>query len=559
MGSYDDLRHVLTHIDDLAGKPDAWKDGLDPQLIRDVNGWLKSDTGAWGADYTDPQTKQTYLNRHRSNSGSTPQVPDEALNTIRGKHPELFNPQTKAPVTPSPSDTTTPKPPSQQQPPARDQREPVLTDEQNKGHTAEAVQKLENKLKNRTDRSTEADRLLAEALLNAHETTQTGAQRLNKIQKEIENAVNTSTVLDTPMGVRELHNFLNSKLQDIRDVVHTASFDAETQKNMLSALSGFYTNPTSTTGADTPRNGTTTTGGGSGNGLGLGGLGLGGGEGLGGGLLGEGGPLAQGIGAASGLIPALSQIPQTLPGAVAGIPGALLGGSGLGTARTGRDLGELFGTGAEHSDDHDKDKNKDKDKEDALGALFNDPLLNPPANGTNQNPPPSVVPNLTGPNATVTGLTNPSSGPTAVTVTDANGATMTVTADNPQLAAVINDVANGTSPEQAYRNHGMATAPPANAPTTLFDTNRLRPGSYGTYSSGDLVVALGPHRVLLDGHAQPIAAAMKTGFLGWHEPPAATTSTGAPAATPQPPAAAVNTAAPNLPAASSPATNPTTH
>ena len=43
MASYDDLRNVIEHIGDKTGDPNAWQQGLTPQQIRDVNGWLASD------------------------------------------------------------------------------------------------------------------------------------------------------------------------------------------------------------------------------------------------------------------------------------------------------------------------------------------------------------------------------------------------------------------------------------------------------------------------------------------------------------------------------------
>ena len=101
MASYDDLRNVIEHIGDKTGDPDAWQQGLTPQQIRDVNGWLASD-GSDYRGYQDPETGVVYEDRSHQNSSVNPAVPDDALDRIRQAHWQLFDPATKAPIAPAP-------------------------------------------------------------------------------------------------------------------------------------------------------------------------------------------------------------------------------------------------------------------------------------------------------------------------------------------------------------------------------------------------------------------------------------------------------------------------
>lgn len=95
---------------------------------------------------------------------------------------------------------------------------------------------------------------------------------------------------------------------------------------------------------------------------------------------------------------------------------------------------------------------------------------------------------------------------------------MVYTADNPKLAAAVADVSQGTPPLEAFRKHDIAI--PTSPPATPLDPGQLRFGSYGTYANGDIVVALDPQQVIIDGKVKPISsAATKPGFLGWHHPP----------------------------------------
>ncbi|SKO35446.1 Biofilm regulator BssS [Mycobacteroides abscessus subsp. abscessus] len=550
MASYDDLRQAIRHITDLTHDPNAWKQGLTPQQVRDVNGWQES--SRTGRDYTDPETGATYYHRN-VNHGRYPQVPDDAINRIRDQHPTMFDKNTREMVTPPPGAPAPPQPAQAPAPGSGQGAEPqVLTDEQNKGEAAKAVKKLEKDLQDRTDKAVDADRRLAQALLNAHATTAEGARSLNDIQKEIETATNSATALDTPMGAREFQRFLSSKMRQIADVLKTAQLDAQSQREVLAALSEFYS--TRQTGTEGQAGGGGGNGGEGGNQQQLPGglppdLGLGGGDEFGGlgddPLLGGGGgdPLQAGLGAASQLIPAAAQIPQNLAGTAAGIPNAIMGGipgfgGGSGAGGAGG-LGDLFGGGkSEHK------SKRDREESSSLDDLFNDPGLFPPEennspggdhnggnnhngtggdhNGGNNDKPADQKPGTANANPAGQGMQVPGlTGPTPVTLKDGT----TVTAANPELAAVIKDIEKGTPPLEAYRNHNMQISPPTTPPAVPFDIEKLRPGCYGSYSNGDIVVALSPQKIIdMNGQVQPISAAMKAGFLGWQPAPGSTSA-----------------------------------
>jgi hypothetical protein len=101
VGSYDDLRTVIEHIGDKTGDPNGWQQGLTPQQIRDVNGWLASD-GSGYKGFRDPETGVMYEDRSHQNSSVNPAVPDDALDRIRQAHWQLFDPTSKAPIAPDP-------------------------------------------------------------------------------------------------------------------------------------------------------------------------------------------------------------------------------------------------------------------------------------------------------------------------------------------------------------------------------------------------------------------------------------------------------------------------
>jgi hypothetical protein len=497
-----------------------------------------------------------------------------------GDHYEISDPATGArnyfdrnghPITQQQYETGNPVPPGQtpdgDPPPPNDGggTTTVLTDEQNSGAAADAVKKLEAKLQDRNDKSVDADRQLAEVLLNAHATTADGAKRLNDIQNEVETAVNAQPALDTPAGKRNFQQFINGKLKEIADVILLASLDAQSQKDTAAALADAIANqPAISDGTNQPPGNNPGTGnqpgqqitsppaGSGGGGADGGDLGAGDLGGLGdgdledgdlGGLRGLGGlsPLASGLGPALGglsSIPgAAAGIPATLGGLGSAVPsgiGSMLGGGGL--SSPGGGLFDPLRNGHHPDDDPDDDPGDDG----GLAGAFGDPSVEPPHDhaddhsGDNSqhhdnNPSGAQQQSPTG-NTGSPLPTTAGTGPTPVTLGDGS----TVTVDSPELAGAIKDIQAGVNPVDAFRKHNIVLPPTTSPPATPLDPSQLRPGSYGTYSNGDIVVAFGPDKAYVDGRIQPISAAAKPGFLGWQNPPAPVQTTSATAPVPVP-------------------------
>jgi hypothetical protein len=413
----------------------------------------------------------------------------------------------------------------------------VLTDEQNSGAAATAAKTLESKLQDRNNKTVDADRQLAEVLLNAHATTADGAKRLNDIQKEVEAAVNAQPALDTPMGKREFQKFINGKLKEVGDIIRSASLDAKSQKDTAAALADAINTRPDINDGSAPAGGNADPGNqqqqqqpGSGPPPPIG---------TSGGDVGDlGGELADaGLGDPGGLagaIPLTSALGglSSIPGAAAGIPAALGGlgtsiPSGIGSMLGGGGLGNLGGGlfDQPHSEHHHKDELGDDS--DIAGAL-GDSSLDPPKDSdhsddnsnqqhsNNHSDQPNNGAQQPAPLGTAASALAPTgTGPTPITLADGT----TVTADSPQLAEVIKDIQAGTNPVDAYRKHDIVLPPTTSPPAAPLDPSNLQAGSYATYTNGDIVVALGPQKAWVDGHIQPISATAKPGFLGWQNPP----------------------------------------
>lgn len=554
MGSYQDLDNILKHIGAYTRNPDAWKTGLSDQQQRDVLGWQKSQGEKRG--YTDD--KGNFYEHRYANNSDYPEVPDSVLDGLRKNHPTLFDPNTKAPVVPP----VPPTPPAGQGAPPAEKIVP--TDEQNKGRAAEAAKRLEDKLQDSNDKAVDANRKLAQILLNAHSTTLEGAKRLNDIHKDVEAAAK-SPALDTKIGKAEFQRFLNGKLAEIGEVIKSANLDVQSQKEMASALADFYATRDGKTGSGTGE------GGGQGGGEGgAGGSGGGGGD-LGGGDMGgdygfgdlgpeagiDDGGLGGALGGATQALPqAMSAIPQAL-GGLGSIPGALgsslggLGGGLGGLGSGGGGLGDLLsgkgGKGREHDGPEFRDGDDPllggrRDRGGPDGPTINNDdntgLLGGPDNTNPADPKPGdpqANPNAPGAPAPAT------TGPTAITIKDGQ-TTFTVTADNPQTAAAVEEIAKGANPEETFRKHGMTLLPATAPPNPPLNPDQLKVGSYARYSNGEIVVALGGQKAIMGGHVVPISATAKDGFLFWANPPAT------PATAAATPAVAPTTPAPGQPA-----------
>ncbi|GAT07706.1 DUF4226 domain-containing protein [Mycolicibacterium novocastrense] len=538
MGSYDDLRHIIKHIAEETGDPNAWQQGLTPQQIRDVNGWLNSD-GAGFRGYRDPETGVVYEDRSHQNSSVNPAVPDDALDRIRNMHPELFNPETKAAVMPAPPPAAPAPPPAAPAPPG-----PSGGDaDAQQGEGAEAIKKLEDSLKGQNSKVAEADRTLAAAVLNAFSNTVEGKQKLAVLQQSIEDAVNRQTALDTPMGAREFQKFLLSKQKEIIDVVAEADLDDKSKREILAGLYALNAAPHPEKADESDPNaknaGEQADGAGNGGGDNAGaGAGAGTTPPAGSNVGATGDPLADLLGDPLLSDPGLlggdplggmgSQLPQMPMPTMPSMPG--LGGGGL---------PGLFGGGGAPAASGLSDLLKPKDntdEPDPVASLLDDPLLGAPPEGSegSEQPQSPLDPDKPEgekaeddkPNNEQPTSGAPVPGPLAPPVPPGTGPTevhlpngQTVTAPNPQLANVTKAISEGTPIADAFRQNGMTIAPPGAAVPNPMDPSRLTMGAVGQFTDHQ-VYAINKDLAFIDGQIRPISDVNgRPGFLGWMPPP----------------------------------------
>lgn len=117
----------------------------------------------------------------------------------------------------------------------------LATDEQQSGHAADAVKKLQDELKQRFTTISSAEEKLSEVLLNAHATNADGQAKLNAIQKKIVEAVNNPAMdTNTPAGEKAYLTFLRSQVSAIQELLSSSSLSAEDQGKAASALAALY-------------------------------------------------------------------------------------------------------------------------------------------------------------------------------------------------------------------------------------------------------------------------------------------------------------------------------
>lgn len=548
MGSYDDLRNIMQHIADISRNKDAWKTGLSPQEVRDVEGWLKSEhttdkgTGQWQdcTGWTDPQTGVFYRRRNdEDNSGDFPQVPDNALDRIRNAHPGLFNPSTKEMITP-PHGPGQPAPPAPAPAETPAPGEGLSTDEENSGRAQKAIDKVKAELADRKSNVHDADAKLTELMLTSKAKQQDGLTALQGMQQDIVAALNDpASNLDTPDGELQFLKMLRDKADTARDLLNSGKLADADQAKMALALADFYkqgnnnsngpgqgqqppgqtdltdprlTNPVAP-GLMTPDPSEM-----------LGpppempgplpdDLGLGN-------PLGPGSPLGDGLSAAAPLLQGLN-------------PGGLLGGGGggLDVGAITKPIGDAISAAAEHSkpdddakpgDDHKPKPDEKPDKPEGPPTPKPDKPEGPPTS------PPEPAPGTLGPN-------DPPAPPTAPSmVVDLKDGSH-VTATDLSRAEATRAALKGTPAGEAYRVNNLSFPPPGTRLTTLIPPNQLVPADYAMYTD-KVVMMLGPDKWVDEGgQIQPIKTLPQgPSFLGYGHPtnmPAA-----APAPAPAPPA-----------------------
>ncbi len=555
MGSYEDLRNILSHIKDVTKDANAWRQGLSPQDMRDVDGWLKADgSGGW----TDPMTGVEYVDRSRFSDGNWPQVPDEALNRMRDAHPWLFDRKTGAPMTPPPGAPGTPPVAPAPVPAKPGVGEGFGTDEENSGRAAEAIKKVQADLATRTSNLKEADAKLTEVMLSVKAARQDGVAAVQEMQKDVVGALNDpKSNLDSGPSELQFLKFLRDKTAAASDLVKQGKLTDADAKKMAMALADFY-NPNSSRQGVTPPGGQQPPAGTdpANPGTPPGSPGL---------LTPDPGVLGPapemppslellGLGdgsmsdalreAATALGPALQGITSPFQNGFGG------GGGGFDVGSITKPIGDAISAAAEHgskdeSGEHGKD-GKDDDGKDDHGKNPPAPQQQPPPQQpqTPQQPQPPVQP---APGAPDPALTPPQPSPPSTSVDLGDGTS--ATAEDVSRAEAGRAVLKGTPVTEAYRLNHLSHPPPGTVLTNNIPNDQLRLGDYAMYRD-KLVFLLGQDKwVDASGQVQPMRTLPQgTDFMGFGRPIGVDT----PAAAPAPGAPAPVSAAAHVPAAGLP-------
>lgn len=535
MASYDDLRNVIEHIADKTGDENAWRQGLTPQQIRDVNGWLASD-GSGYKGYRDPETGVVYEDRSHQNSSVNPAVPDDALDRIRQAHWQLFDPTTKAPIAPAPGTPNPPNPPATPPaaPPPTEQKPPppLSTDEENSGRTADAIKKVQAEMSDRQSNVREADAKLAEIMLSAHATSADGRAAIQGLQKDIVAALNDpENNLDTADGELQFLKFLREKAETAQKLVEDGKLTSEDQAKLALALADFY-KAGSGRGPDSqePQPGEPAPGTPPGAtppptdpGLypsdpGL----LGPSPEMPDPMLGDLGlppqtsPLSDALGAAA---PLLSGMGNPLGG---GLPG---GGMDLGAIT--KPIGDAISAAADQGAKDEPKPDEKPDKPDGDKPEENKPGQEGPEGqkpgDPNQPPPPGQPAPAPAPGSVPDPSLAPPAPPAPSLNVDLKDGSQ-VTAADPSRAEATRSLLTGTPYAEALRQNGLVAPPPGTTLTNYLAPNQLQPGDYAMYQD-KLVGVLGPDKFVgADGRIQPLNTLPQDGFLGFGSPtPAAGT------------------------------------
>lgn len=110
------------------------------------------------------------------------------------------------------------------------------------GPSLEAVETRRTALATQHGIASEADQVLNEVLISAHDAARESVRRLDSIAEQIDHAtVNQANLaLDTPMGAREFRKFLMDKQRDIASIVAEARELAQAKAAVLQSLRAQY-------------------------------------------------------------------------------------------------------------------------------------------------------------------------------------------------------------------------------------------------------------------------------------------------------------------------------
>lgn len=378
------------------------------------------------------------------------------------------------------------------------------------GEAAEAIRGAEAALGQQQTTAAQVDLQVLTAVLNAQATHAGGVAALDRLQREIEDAVAARNDLDTPAGAREFQRYLVDRLRDIRAVVETAGLDSASKAALAAALANLYasampepvageSNPIPADRDSEPRSAGTDEDSDADEGAGpaqprepfappgwtpdpLGAFG----EDLG--LPSPAEPVYAPSAQAIPAVPAPPVAPPA-PGWGGGFPAAAPFGGGSAPPPV------LPNFPPDRSVEF-----SDGPRRESGGSTIEEP-----------EPDPEDMRNEAGPD-------EPGAAPAddAATVVLPDG--QTVVAPSPELAAVITAAMAGTPIPEAFRQQDIAIPGPGTAVTWPLQVEQVVPGDIGLLSDRH-ALALGGGKALLDQQIQPIASVTGPGFLGWQHPP----------------------------------------
>lgn len=120
------------------------------------------------------------------------------------------------------------------------------------GEAAEAIRLAETALARQDSLAAQVDLQVVAAVLNAHLSHADGTARLDRLQREIEAAVDSRPDLDTAAGARSFQCYLIEKLRDIRAVVDAVGLDATSKASLAAALASLYASTNDADGSPRP-------------------------------------------------------------------------------------------------------------------------------------------------------------------------------------------------------------------------------------------------------------------------------------------------------------------
>jgi Domain of unknown function (DUF4226) len=110
------------------------------------------------------------------------------------------------------------------------------------GSSTTAIQERQAALALQHTAVADADRVLAQALADAHAAMREGVDRLAAVAAEIDRviSVGVDAAVDTPMGAREIQRFLVAKQREVAAIVAGTRESARVQTDALHSLRARY-------------------------------------------------------------------------------------------------------------------------------------------------------------------------------------------------------------------------------------------------------------------------------------------------------------------------------